>query len=698
MKVVKLNCSACGAPISIPENLDRLCCSSCGSTLAVDRGEGYITLKVIENLVKSIQESGEKTHTAIQESAYVTKVELRKMQVSQLISAEEMKMNALQQEMRSLCRQTQQTATSLAQLNSLRLEESNILMRIRALHMDMGRLDEGWEESLPLFQNDLGYLDEIISRLSPFSADAAIAARIRELTIERERCKNYLWDLETRLVTRQLKSKGYGPLDSLTVEEMERLLDDLQVDKNFLKSGEASEVKTTILKELNDLRDGVEKIYPRKKVELESGKLESLDWQPPFPEEPERLTPLITSLEEDIEKVKHVSRSSAKTKILSKLETLLSELNDRRDQDIPAQRAKQAQAQKKAISILLPVALIIAGLCFLGAVTKSRPFQAMLSKNYTSLADSLSSSSQKKTPSSYAYTSTQSVQYEEWYVEALEVTASIAYLRAEADINSKEISPVSQREILKNEAVAGKNRDWYQASSLNSSNTGYLYKQWVMPLHGHSVNAAPIDFSKTGELYTETFSSTDSSWSTDSIEDDLGTVKVAVKDGTYQILMESKEPGYYYTINDTGELPGEFVLSGEVRCLKSTREGYFGLMVNIQDDKNYDYVLLSNEGELLVGAMRNDHPVTFYDTHRTPNPGLRIFPDVSNTLSVSVSAFDNSPTHFTYAVNGKAFFEMEYEHPQHFNPEVGVLVWTNSNEISVLNASFDNIVIRAQGS
>jgi len=698
MKVVKLNCSACGAPISIPENLDRLCCSSCGSTLAVDRGEGYITLKVIENLVKSIQESGEKTHTAIQESAYVTRVELRKIQISQLISAEEMKLNALQQEMRSLSRQSQQTATSMAQLNTLRLEESNILMRIRALRMDMGRLDEGWEESMALFQTDLAYIEEIISRISPFSADPAIAARIRELTIERDRCKNYLWDLETRLVTRQLKSKGYGPLNSLTVEDMERLMDDLQVDKNFLKSGGASEVKTTILKELNDLRDEVEKIYPRKKVELESGKLKSLDLQPPFPEEPERITPLIASLEEDIEKVTRVSRSSAKTKVLSTLKALLSELNDRRDQDIPAQRAKRAQMQKKAVSILLPAALIIAGLCFFGAVSKSRPFQAMFSRNSDRPSDAFSSSNQQKTSSSYAYTHTQGIQYKEWDVEALEVTASIAYLRAEADINSKEISPVSQREILKNNAIAGKNRDWYEASSLESSKTGYLYKQWVMPLHGHSLNAVPMDFPQTSELFNETFSSADSPWNMDSIENDLGNVNVAVKDGTYQISMESRKPGYYYAVNDTGELPRNFVLSGEVRCLNSTREGYFGLMTNIQDDQNYDYVLLSNEGELLVGAMRNDHPTTFYDTLRAPNPELRIYPDSSNTISVSVSAVDYAPTHFTFAVNGKAFFEMDYEKPQHFNPEVGVLVWTNSEGSSVLSASFDNIVIRALGS
>ena len=48
MQIVKLNCTACGAPISITEDIDILFCTSCGSKLAVERGDGYITLKLVE--------------------------------------------------------------------------------------------------------------------------------------------------------------------------------------------------------------------------------------------------------------------------------------------------------------------------------------------------------------------------------------------------------------------------------------------------------------------------------------------------------------------------------------------------------------------------------------------------------------------------------------------------------------------------
>ncbi len=85
MKTVKLNCASCGAPIVIPDDVDTVVCSSCHSTMMVDRGEGYVTLKIVEKLAN-----------AIKENAYVTQVELKRMQFNQLISMEEMKINSLQ--------------------------------------------------------------------------------------------------------------------------------------------------------------------------------------------------------------------------------------------------------------------------------------------------------------------------------------------------------------------------------------------------------------------------------------------------------------------------------------------------------------------------------------------------------------------------------------------------------------------------
>ena len=87
MQIVKLNCTACGAPISVPEHLDRLNCSACGSLLQVDRGEGYITLIIFEKISQAIETSGKETTAAIKESSYVTKTELQKLQIQQEIIA-----------------------------------------------------------------------------------------------------------------------------------------------------------------------------------------------------------------------------------------------------------------------------------------------------------------------------------------------------------------------------------------------------------------------------------------------------------------------------------------------------------------------------------------------------------------------------------------------------------------------------------
>jgi transcription elongation factor Elf1 len=60
MPMIKVNCAACGAPISIPpaSDLEFITCSSCGTSLQVEHGEGYISLKIAEKIAQSIEASG----------------------------------------------------------------------------------------------------------------------------------------------------------------------------------------------------------------------------------------------------------------------------------------------------------------------------------------------------------------------------------------------------------------------------------------------------------------------------------------------------------------------------------------------------------------------------------------------------------------------------------------------------------------
>ncbi len=104
MKLIKLNCSACGAPISIPEDIDRLTCSNCGTFLVLERGEGYYALKAAEQISTAIHETGRGTQDAIREGAQETRKELQRMQLTQAYNAANSALNATMAEMRSLTR------------------------------------------------------------------------------------------------------------------------------------------------------------------------------------------------------------------------------------------------------------------------------------------------------------------------------------------------------------------------------------------------------------------------------------------------------------------------------------------------------------------------------------------------------------------------------------------------------------------
>ena len=85
MDIATVNCSSCGAPIKIPADLDHFNCAYCGAALVVQRGEGYVALKLAEQVGKTIQEVGQKTLSTIREGAQVTHVELKRLQIGQEI-------------------------------------------------------------------------------------------------------------------------------------------------------------------------------------------------------------------------------------------------------------------------------------------------------------------------------------------------------------------------------------------------------------------------------------------------------------------------------------------------------------------------------------------------------------------------------------------------------------------------------------
>jgi TM2 domain-containing membrane protein YozV len=132
MNVVKVSCASCGAPIAIPPDIDNLNCAYCGAALAVQRGEGYVTLKLAEQVSKTIQEVGVQTQSSIREGTQVTQIELKRLQLSQELSALQLQLSNIQAEIRSLERQKVDGKIK-RQHRELRSHEASLISRINGL-------------------------------------------------------------------------------------------------------------------------------------------------------------------------------------------------------------------------------------------------------------------------------------------------------------------------------------------------------------------------------------------------------------------------------------------------------------------------------------------------------------------------------------------------------------------------------------
>lgn len=159
MKITKLNCTSCGAPISVPDGINYINCSSCGSFLAIERGEGYIALKIAEKITQVITDSSRNTQEVIRENTVVTRSELQRLQLSNEVSTAKMKLNFLQTEIRSLERESTNLKKSF-QLKNLHTEEFLTLDQIRLLEYKMTVPEQNnLETSIKFFRQELEWID-----------------------------------------------------------------------------------------------------------------------------------------------------------------------------------------------------------------------------------------------------------------------------------------------------------------------------------------------------------------------------------------------------------------------------------------------------------------------------------------------------------------------------------------------------------
>jgi predicted RNA-binding Zn-ribbon protein involved in translation (DUF1610 family) len=132
MEIQKINCASCGAPIDIPENIDKIKCPFCTAQLSVNRGERYITLQIVEKVSNAVERSGNATQTTIRDSTQVTQTELKRLQISQDLSMLQLQLTNIQSEIRSLERGKRDLIGN-KQINDLFIEEKSIKYRMQLL-------------------------------------------------------------------------------------------------------------------------------------------------------------------------------------------------------------------------------------------------------------------------------------------------------------------------------------------------------------------------------------------------------------------------------------------------------------------------------------------------------------------------------------------------------------------------------------
>ncbi len=248
MKTVKMNCASCGAPITIPDDVDTITCTACGTSLGIDRGEGYISLKILEKLADTLKEN-----------ALVTQLELKRMQLSQMINLEEMKISGLQSELRAAKRLYQADPQNYSDLTDLLLTESDCLLRIRDLNQQIARLEPNWHETLTSIDEDIRCLERALKPLSSYAALAVIGQRIFKINAMLSERRREYSRLETEQLSKEIASMGYPPYYQLTLDQKEELLTLIPQDLSRLQAKKQTEVVKAKQKELSELFQKIKK-------------------------------------------------------------------------------------------------------------------------------------------------------------------------------------------------------------------------------------------------------------------------------------------------------------------------------------------------------------------------------------------------------------------------------------------------------
>jgi len=212
MKITKVNCTSCGAPISIPEDLDFINCSSCGSFLSIERGEGYVALKAVEKVVRAV----EQTQQEIRTSTEVTRSELQRLQLSQEVTALQSQLANIQAEIRTLLRLKSDSKTK-RQIEDLHTTEYQLMDRLRCLDGQIASaLPQSITTRIQMYEKEISWIDTEVQSLTmsnhPQRWQVIQQLRNRKNELSQTIADLKISDLKSKLPSFQTKELPIGEL------------------------------------------------------------------------------------------------------------------------------------------------------------------------------------------------------------------------------------------------------------------------------------------------------------------------------------------------------------------------------------------------------------------------------------------------------------------------------------------------------
>ena len=463
--------------------------------------------------------------------------------------------------------------------------------------------------------------------------------------------------LRKKLLDRDLETSNYPAFQNLTLEQMEELQEKIPNDLIRLTEGEQTEVKVKLQEELKSTLERIKAVYPRKKVESQAGRLISLDFREPYPEDPGNLSVMAEKVHVDLERLSGITDSKEKTYFIKKLELLESLLSSRAEADIPGTRARKKKRRRRTTLIIIGSIIVICLVAFvIYAVLSTRDDSP--ERKVDEVRDQLAGlvSQSQSTPQQGSAGTT----YQEFSADFLEVTSSVTYLREQPDLNASSTLKVEAGEILQVIPDDTVPNQWYKVSTLDGSETGYLALDWVMPFSVSSLPGEAEAYGFSTDVYSFDWSSYDSEWDESVDNDEYADSEVSYEDGWYQLDVTSNDSLiYFYSNYPMDNLTDQYRFSLSLNAIELVGDVYYGIQTNFIDGANFDALLVSQDGVVFLLRVRNGYFSILYDTAMYPNTGAVLKPYGVNQFAVIRVPNAGGTMHtYQYAINGKVIVEI----------------------------------------